>query len=174
MTEDGRDSKADFLGLNIDLGQLLSSPEGAREQLEELREKLKKAGGSEVVSNEEWRRGGTSINRRFTGASTQHARSDGPLTKRRGAKKTNAAEVVEPQVDVFHESGEVVVIAEVPSVDLVDLELRATGDILSLSTRTTAAKSYRKEIELGCQVKGETLKTACRNGILEVRLKKGR
>lgn len=34
-----------ILGLKIDLGKLLSAPEDVSKQLEELREKLKKAGG---------------------------------------------------------------------------------------------------------------------------------
>jgi len=47
-----------FLGLKMDVGELLSSPESARDRLQDLREKLKAAGGKEALSDEEWRQGG--------------------------------------------------------------------------------------------------------------------
>ena len=61
-------------GLKIDLAKLLSSPEDVRDRLEELREKLKKAAGKEVLSDEEWRQGGTSI--------SGHLRTGGVLGER--------------------------------------------------------------------------------------------
>lgn len=42
-----------ILGIKIDLGELLSTPLGLAGQLEELRERLKQAGGEEVLSDED-------------------------------------------------------------------------------------------------------------------------
>jgi len=54
-----------ILGLKIDLAKLLSSPQDIRDQLEELRGRLKQAGGKEVLGDEEWRSGGVSIGGHF-------------------------------------------------------------------------------------------------------------
>jgi len=54
-----------IFGLKIDLAKLLSSPEDVKGGLEELRGKLKKAGGREVMSDEEWKSGGMSISGHF-------------------------------------------------------------------------------------------------------------
>jgi HSP20 family protein len=167
-----------ILGLKIDLAELLSSPEDVRDRLEELREKLKKAGGREVLSDEEWRRRETSISGHFRtrgilGEREYHIGTAGSPTRRSGPKGVSEPpEAVEPPVDVFHEAKEIVVVAEVPGMDLADLELKVQDDVLFLSTKPAARRSYRKNIELGSQVDGNSLKATCRNGILEVHLGK--
>lgn len=169
-----------ILGLKIDLAKLLSSPEDVRDRLEELREKLKKAGGREVLSDEEWGRGEVSISGHFRtrgilGEREYHIGTAGPPTRRRGRERVSEPpEAVEPPVDVFHEAEEIVVVAEVPGVYLADLELKVEDDVLFLSTKLAARRSYRKEIELGSQVDGDSLQATCRNGILEVHLRKKR
>ena len=55
----------DIFGLKIDLGKLLSSQEDVKGRLEELREKLKKAGGKEALNDDEWKRGEASISGHF-------------------------------------------------------------------------------------------------------------
>jgi HSP20 family molecular chaperone IbpA len=52
------------------------------------------------------------------------------------------------------------------------LELKVENDVLSLATKPTAHRNYRKQIELGSGVDGDSLKANCRNGVLEVRLRK--
>jgi len=167
-----------IFGLKIDLAKLLSSPEDVRDRLEELREKLKKAGGREVLSDEEWRRGETSISGHLRtsgifGEREYHIGTAGPLARQKGRETVSEpVEVVEPSVDVFHEEQEVVVVAEVPGVDLADLELKVEDDVLSLSTKPAARRNYLKKIELGSPVVESSLKATCRNGILEVHLPK--
>lgn len=167
-----------IFGLKIDLGKLLSAPEEVRERLEELREKLKQAGGKEVLTDEEWRRGGASISghvrtRGILGQREYHVGTGArPSKERRAPKVPEPPEVVEPTVDVFDERGEIVVVAEVPGVDLSDLELKILGRVLSLSTKPGVRRGYRKEVELSSEVDAATLRTTCRNGILEVRLRK--
>jgi len=172
-----------LFGFKIDLGKLLSSPEDVKGGLEQLREKLKKAGGKEVMSDEEWKSGGASI--------SGHLRTSGilgdreyhvgtttppvePVAKRKRKEKApEPPEAVEPPVDVFREAKEVVVIAEVPGIELTDLNLKVEDEsVLSLSTRSTARRNYRKKIELGSRVDESSLKANCRNGILGIHLQK--
>jgi HSP20 family protein len=165
----------DIFGLKIDLGKLLSSPEDVKDRLEELREKLKKTGGREVLSDEEWRRGETTISGHFRtsgilGEREYHIGTAGPSTRPGGRERVS--EPLEPPVDVFQEAAEVMIVADVPGAELTDLELRVQDDVLALSTRPATRRSYRKEIKLGCRVDKDSLKASCRNGILEVHLRK--
>lgn len=76
-------------------------------------------------------------------------------------------------MDVFAEPQEIVVVAEVPGVGLNDLELRIRDDkVLCLSTKAEARLGYRKDVELGAVVDAGTVRASCRNGILEVRVRK--
>ncbi|MDI6869283.1 MAG: Hsp20/alpha crystallin family protein [Coprothermobacterota bacterium] len=168
----------DIFGLKIDLAKLLSSPEEMEGRLEELREKLKKAGGREVLSDEEWKKGEPSISghlrtRGVFGEREHHIGTAGPLSREKERETiSEPIEVVEPPVDVFQEEKEVVVVAEVPGVDLADLELKVKDDVLSFFTKPGAHRNYRKEIKLGSRVDQDSLKATCRNGILEVHLQK--
>jgi len=170
--------KLNILGLKIDLGKLLSSPEEVRDRLEELREKLKQAGGKEVLSDEEWRRGEMSISGHIKtggllGEREYHIGTAGAPTGGRGRERVSEPpEAIEPPVDIFQEDQQIVVFAEVPGVELEDLELKVGDEVLSLSAKPSARRSYQKQIELGSQVDPNSLQATCRNGILEVRLKR--
>ena len=171
-----------ILGLKIDLGTLLSSPEKIKDRLEQLREKLQQAGGKEALSDAEWRSGGVSISgsvrtRGILGEREYHMgtgmRPGRPPRPPKAPEPPEPPEVVEPAVDVFTEPHESIVVAEVPGVGLSDLELKIQNDtVLSLSTHPGVRRGYRKEIELSAAVDAETLRPTCRNGILEVRLRK--
>ena len=167
-----------IFGLKIDLAKLLSSPEDVKDRLEELRQKLKKAGGKEVLSDEEWRRGGVSISGHLRtggilGEREYHIGTAGPATRRMSREKVSKPpEAVEPAVDVFREAKEIVVVAEVPGVELTDLELRVNDDVLILTTKPATQRNYLKKIELGLPVDEGSLKATCRNGVLEIHLQK--
>ncbi|MDP2953013.1 MAG: Hsp20/alpha crystallin family protein [Chloroflexota bacterium] len=166
-----------IMGFNIDLAKLISSPAEVTSRLEELREKLKKAGGREVLSDEEWKSGEVSVSgqvrtRGILGEREYHIGVAGHPSQRKGKLTSQPPEPLEPPVDVFHEAGEIVVVAEVPGVELSDLELKVQDNVFSLSSKPKARKSYQKKIELGAAVDGEALKATCRNGILEVHLTK--
>lgn len=171
-----------ILGLKIDLGQLLSAPEQVRDSLEALREKLQQAGGKEVLGDEEWRSGGVSISgsvrtRGILGEREYHMgtgrQPGGGGRPAKAATPPPPPEVVEPTLDVFAEPEEIMLVAEVPGVELSELELTVQDNrILSLSTQPTAHRRYRKEVDLGAEVDAATLKASCHNGILEVRLQK--
>jgi len=170
-----------ILGLKIDLAKLLSSPEEMGDRLQELREKLKQAGGKEVLGDEEWRSGGVSIGGHFRtrgilGEREYHIGTTAPARPRKKAERAEKApelpEVVEPAVDVFDEADEIIVVAEVPGIDLEDLELKTEGDILYLSTKPEIKRGYRKEIKLDSEADGDSLSATCRNGVLEVKLRR--
>jgi len=171
--------KLNILGLTLDLGKLLSAPEEVREQLEELREKLKQAGGKEVVSDEEWQRGGVRVSghistRGLLGDTEYHiGTTPRPRPRARpSSRPPETVEAAEPAVDVYHEDQEIVVVAEVPGVSLDDLELKVEGSMLSLATKPGVRRQYRKAIPLDTPVDKDSLRATCRNGVLEVRLKK--
>lgn len=169
-----------IMGLKIDLEELLESPEGLQGRLEELRERLEAAGGKEILSAEEWRKGGLSVTghirtRGLLGEREFHLGTTGPgRAPRAGGKEAapEAPEVMEPPVDVFDEGPGITVVADVPGVGLEELELKAEGDFFSLATRPGTRRGYRKELRLPAPVEAGSLEAHCRNGVLEVRLRK--
>jgi HSP20 family protein len=167
-----------IFGLKVDLGDLLSSPENLRDRLEQLREKLKEAGGTEVLSDEEWRRGAGSVTGhiRIRGIRGEEEYHVGTLGKRgRGASGRRMPEppdVLEPPIDVFDEAGEITIVADVPGVKLEDLQLEVEGSEFRLSTKAGTGRSYRKELQLEADLDPGSLRSTCNNGVLEVRLRK--
>ena len=169
-----------ILGLKIDLGKMLASPEDLAGRLEELREKLKAAGGKEGLSDEAWRRGDTGVGGHILvrGPSGEREFHVGTLG-RPGRQPTRepapeAPEPSEPPVDVFDEGPQVTIVADVPGVGLEDLELKVQGDAFSLSTKPAARRSYRKDLPLSPELDPDSLKATCRNGVLEVHVRKKR
>ncbi|MBI4336429.1 MAG: Hsp20 family protein [Chloroflexi bacterium] len=163
-----------ILGLKIDLGELLTSPEGLQERLEELREKLKAAGGKETLSDEEWRQGGVSVGGyiRTRGVAGTQEFHIGTAGKPAAAKEqaAAAAEVAEPPVDVFYEGDQVTVIADVPGASQNDLEVQLQEKRLTISTKPAARRRYRKDLDLETPVAPDSLRWTCNNGVLEVHL----
>ncbi len=81
-------------------------------------------------------------------------------------------EVREPLVDVFDEQDVLLVIAELPGVEEKDVRIEIQDDVLKLSTATKGRK-YAKELQLPCSVEESTMESAYKNGVLEIRLRKG-
>ncbi|NHM26766.1 Hsp20/alpha crystallin family protein [Desulfofundulus sp. TPOSR] len=80
-------------------------------------------------------------------------------------------EVVEPIVDVFDESDDILVIAELPGVNEDNFHFQVNGDILVI-TASRKDRKYRKEILLPVVVDPEGATTIFKNGIIELRLPK--
>jgi HSP20 family protein len=87
------------------------------------------------------------------------------------AKGPIVEEVREPIVDVFDEEGRILVIVELPGVSENEIKIEVAEDILNLTASDTDRK-YAKEILLPSKVKAGSIKTAYKNGILEVTLEK--
>ena len=165
-----------LFGLKIDLGELLESPEKLTGRLEGLREKLKEAGGKEVLSDEVWSQGGASVSghvriRGLQGEEEYHIGTAG-RQRARDEPASTPPEVVEPPIDVFDEANQVTIAAEVPGVSLEDLELKVEGSALSIATKPTARRGYRKELRLEAELEPESLQSTCHNGVLEVHVRK--
>ncbi|MBI2919113.1 MAG: Hsp20 family protein [Chloroflexi bacterium] len=82
-----------------------------------------------------------------------------------------ATEVREPMVDVLDEGQEFVIVAELPGVEEKDIRLGVKGDSLQLDASTRDRK-YHREVLLPAPVDAKSLRSAYRNGVLEVRLAK--
>jgi HSP20 family protein len=84
---------------------------------------------------------------------------------------SEAKSSLEPLVDVVDENDEIIVVAEVPGVERDEIKVRIKGTTLTIHA-DNPQRPYHKEIELPSKVKKEEAKSAIRNGVLEVRLKK--
>jgi HSP20 family protein len=80
-------------------------------------------------------------------------------------------EVREPMVDIFDEKGRILVIAELPGVSQSEIKVEVSGDILNL-TAAGKQRKYAREILLPARVRPEPVKTAYKNGVLEITLEK--
>lgn len=78
---------------------------------------------------------------------------------------------LEPLVDVVEENDEIIVVAEVPGVERDEIKVRIKGTSLTIHANNPE-RPYHKVIELPSKVKKDEAKSAIRNGVLEVRLKK--
>ncbi|MHA3964949.1 MAG: archaeal heat shock protein Hsp20 [Candidatus Thorarchaeota archaeon SMTZ1-45] len=82
-----------------------------------------------------------------------------------------AAPSLEPLIDVVEENDEIIVVAEVPGVDRDEIKVRIKGTTLTIHA-DNPQRPYHKVIELPSKVRKDEAKSAIRNGVLEVRLKK--
>ncbi len=77
----------------------------------------------------------------------------------------------EPITDIFDETDELVIIAEMPGIEESDLKIDLKEDILEISA-VSKSRSYRKELLLPIKAISENLKHKFTNGILEIRINK--
>lgn len=79
----------------------------------------------------------------------------------------------EPLVEINEESDKFVIIAEMPGVTKNDVELKATNNSLTISTKSDSIGiKYYKEIELPAAINSDYAKASLNNGILCVKMKK--
>ena len=88
-------------------------------------------------------------------------------------KKTPQGPVVEemrePIVDIFEESEEIHIVAEMPGIEEKDVNLEIEGDILNINADAENRK-YQKEILLSRPAKTADMAWTYKNGILEIRI----
>ncbi|MBR7152931.1 MAG: Hsp20/alpha crystallin family protein [Candidatus Methanomethylophilaceae archaeon] len=77
----------------------------------------------------------------------------------------------DPLIDVTDEDGFVRVVAEMPGVEKEDIQLRCTGEVLSIKAEGSARR-YARDVALPCGVDPDDAKAEYNNGILEVVLRK--
>ncbi len=176
--------RLNLLGVEIDLAKLLESPSEVEDGLEALRDRLKAAGGKERLSDDAWRAGGASVSGFIrTGGvlgdqefhigtmGTPSQRRDETSARPHGGQRAGE-EVGEPPLDLFDEGDEIRIVADVPGAELADLDLKAEDRLFSLATKPGARRRYRRDVALAAAVDSDFIGVTCRNGVLEVRLRK--
>lgn len=147
------------------------------EKLIDLASDLKEAGGElkkdGEVNLDHLRKGMKAV----YGFSVRTMESGKPVVEQFGnIKKTPKGPEIEeertPITDVFDEKDEVRICAEMPGLDEGDIKLDLKDDILEIVAQSGDRK-YRKEVLLPVKAKPENMMSAYRNGILEVKIKKG-
>ncbi len=115
-------------------------------------------------------RGSTTVRSSVRGGTTTTVRSSATATSSTSTARGSAGEpqVREPLVDVFDEGEQIVVVAELPGVQMADIRIQINTDVLALET--TGERRYEKEILLPAAVDPTTIQQTYRNGILELRL----
>jgi len=86
----------------------------------------------------------------------------------RGGSDTSCQE---PLTDIMEEGDRIKVIVELPGVDKQDIELRSEGRELNISV-DTERKRFCKDLELPCDVRGDSAAAEYRNGVLTVTMAK--
>jgi HSP20 family protein len=81
-------------------------------------------------------------------------------------------EVREPLVDVFDEGESILVVAELPGVAEEEITVEVMDDVLSLETG--GDRKYAKEVLLPCRVDADSMRKACKNGVLELRFSRAK
>jgi HSP20 family protein len=94
-----------------------------------------------------------------------------PMMQRFGNTSGTDEHTLEPLVDVVEEDDEIIVVAEVPGVERDEIKVRIKGTQLTIHAENPE-RPYHKVIQLPSKVKKDEAKSAIRNGVLEVRLKK--
>ncbi len=81
--------------------------------------------------------------------------------------------VREPMTEVNEEGDQIIVICEMPGVTREEIELKATTNSLTISTKfKDKGRNYYKEVELPSAINSDYARARYTNGILEVKLKK--
>ncbi len=81
--------------------------------------------------------------------------------------------VREPLTEVNEQGDQIIVICEMPGVTKEEIELKASRDSLTISTKKKVkGRSYYKEIKLPSAINSDYARARYTNGILEVKLKK--
>jgi len=92
----------------------------------------------------------------------------GNIKKDKKTGKSVVQEIREPLVDIFEETDHVLIVAEMPGIEVEDIKIEITDDILTLSAEKKD-KKYHKEILLPGSFSREKMTVACTNGVAEIR-----
>jgi|ACXJ01.1.fsa_nt_gi Molecular chaperone (small heat shock protein) len=153
------------------LGALIS-------QLSELAEKAERGGG-EASENGEFSVGPNKSIRGVYGISVKTVLGEqypkvepfGNIQKDKKSGRVVVQEIRKPMTDIFDETDQLLVVAEVPGVTQEDIRLDLHDDVLALEAGHGETK-YAKEILLPQSFTPDKMSYACRNGILEIRFTK--
>ena len=145
------------------------------EHLGKLAQEVEQAGGS-LSKTGEFKVGGGKGVYGFsikTGLGDKGPRVEpfGNIRKDEEGKLVAVQEIREPMVDLFDEPTRLLIVIEVPGIEEKNVHLELQDDILIISTEK-GAPNYRKELLLPACYAPDKLSFQCRNGVLEIVLKK--
>jgi len=152
-------------------------PEEVLKQIEEMMERMMSEMNQGAFMNpegfEEMLKNQEGTNPFLFGFSMNLGPDGKPIIQRFGNTPGEEGEThtLEPLVYVVEEDGEIIVVAEVPGVDRDEIKVRIKGTELTIHAENPE-RPYHKVIKLPSKVKKDEAKSAIRNGVLEVRLKK--
>ncbi|MBI4861204.1 MAG: Hsp20/alpha crystallin family protein [Candidatus Riflebacteria bacterium] len=162
-------------GAANDLGDLFSGLGNLVEKLGELAEKgavLRREGSIEGTGGSKGLKGVYGFTVDVGGGSDRSPRVEPLGTIKKDAQgEPTVSEEREPVVDLFDEADHVLVIAEMPGVELEHVKAEVRGDALVISAGTKGRK-YHKETLLPRSFEQSRRSTSMRNGLLQVRLEK--
>ena len=148
------------------------------DQLGKLAEQAEQAGG-EVTKTGEFSVGSEKPLRGVYGFSIKSGLGEkgikvepfGNIRRDEEGGRVEVHEVREPIVDVFDEPDHLLIVAEVPGIMQEDVQLELHEDVLTLAAGK-GDKKYRKEVLLPASFSSDKMSFSCRNGILEIQLRK--
>ena len=150
-------------------------PEEMIQQIEEMMEQMMSGMNQGIFLDpeklQELLRNPEGINPMTFGFSMRLGQDGKPMMQRFGNVPGAEEHTLEPLVDVVEEDDEIIVVAEVPGVERDEIKVRIKGTLLTIHA-DNPERPYHKEIELPSKVKKDEAKSAIRNGVLEIRLKK--
>jgi len=152
-------------------------PEEMLKQIEEMMERMMSEMNQGVFLNpedfEEILRNQEGTNPFLFGFSMNIGPDGKPIIQRFGNTPSYEGEshILEPLIDIVEEDGEIIVVAEVPGVSKDEIKVRIKGTELTIHAENQE-RPYHKVIQLPSKVVKEEAKSAIRNGVLEIRLKK--
>ena len=150
-------------------------PEEMLQQIEEMMERMMSEMNQGMYIDpekfQEMMRDQGGINPFMSGFSLRLGPDGKPIIQRFGNMPGSAEHTLEPLADVVEENDEIIVVAEVPGVERDEIKVRIKGTTLTIHA-DNPDRPYHKEIELPSRVKKDDAKSAIRNGVLEIRLKK--
>lgn len=109
-------------------------------------------------------KGSQQLVRRQLGSRIFHSRP--PLPNMPGLKNGR-----EPLLDLFEEGDNLVVLADIPSVDEDEVNIKVEENILKMSAGTTK-RIFVQKVKLPTPIKKDTIKYSYNNGILQIMLEK--
>lgn len=169
------DSPGKTVDLPFNLGGILGGLGGLVEklgQLAEAGEKLSQSGEFKDASGK--LRGVYGINvKTALGDRGQEELKVEPFgnVRPRTAGEPPEEDIREPLLDIHEEKDHLLVLVELPGVDKNNVTLELADDRLNLSAQR-GKTSYRKEITLPERFSEENMHWDCKNGILQIRLKR--
>ena len=166
-------------GAGVDTGGLLGGLGNLISQLGRLAEQAEQSGGfsgngeSEGGSKKPFKAVyGFSV-KSGMGADKPTVEPFGNVHRDSDGKGVEVQEIREPMDDIFAEPDRVLVVVEVPGIRSEDVNLEIHDDVLVLAAER-GENQYRKELLLPESFSREQMTFSCHNGVLEIRLRKGK